>query len=109
MRRETAADIKIGGPVLHPVARHVLSVVLRMGLVAGPSALLGAADYYQLPNIKRVDHDLYRTAEVAIVTRSCLHLATGEEALLKYEGPGEYTIVWEDRSTCEVLRVLLLY
>ena len=42
------------------------------------------------------------------MTRSCLHLPTGEEALLKYEGPGEYTIVWEDSSTYEVLRVLLL-
>jgi hypothetical protein len=40
-----------------------------------------------------------RTAEVAIATRACLHLPTGE-ALLKYEGPGEYTIVWEDGSTC---------
>jgi hypothetical protein len=94
--------------MLHPLARNVLSVALRIGLLAGPSALLGAADYYQLPNIKRVDHDLYRTAEVAIVTVSCDHVSTGEEALLKYEGPGEYTIVWQDRSTCEVLRVLLL-
>jgi hypothetical protein len=55
-----------------------------------------------------VDQDLYRTAGVAIVTVSCLHVPSGEEALLKYDGPGEYTIVWQDRSTCEVLRVLLL-
>jgi hypothetical protein len=94
--------------MLHPLARKVLSVVLRLGLVAGPSALLGAGEYYQLPNIKWVDHDLYRTTGVAIVTVSCLHVPTGEEALLRYEGPGEYTIVWQDRSTCEVLRVLLL-
>ncbi len=33
----------------HPLARNVLSVALRIGLIAGPSALLGAADYYQLP------------------------------------------------------------
>jgi len=89
------------------LARNVLSVALGAGLLAGPS-LLAAADYYQLPNIKQVDHNLYRAAGVAIVTVSCLHVAAGEEALLKYEGPGEYTIVWQDRSTCEVLRVLLL-
>jgi len=94
--------------MLHPLARNVLSGVLRSWLVAGPAALLGAADYYQLPNIKRVENDLYRTAEVAIVTRSCHHLPNGEQALLKYEGPGEYAIVWQDKSTCEVLRVLLL-
>ena len=94
--------------MLHPLARKVLSAVLRIGLLAELSAFLGAGDYYQLPNIKWVDHDLYRSAGVAIVTVSCLHVPTGEEALLKYEGPGEYTIVWQDKSTCEVLRVLLL-
>jgi hypothetical protein len=67
-----------------------------------------AADYYQLPNIKRIDPDLYRAGKVVIVTTSCLHLTSGEEALLKYEGPGEYEIIWGDRSTCEVQRVLTL-
>ena len=41
-------------------------------------------------------------------TVACHHLPTAEEALLKYDGPGEYTIIWQDKSTCEVLRVLLL-
>jgi hypothetical protein len=94
--------------VLHSLACTVLSAVLRLALVVGPSVLLAAPDYYQLPNIKQVDHDLYRTAGVAIVTVSCLHVPTGEKALLKYDRPGEYTIIWADRSTCEVLRVLLL-
>ena len=94
--------------MLNRVARHFFSVILRIGMIAALPALLGAVDYYQLPNIKRVELNLYRTAEVAIVTRSCLHQPTGEKALLKYAGPGEYSIIWEDRSTCEVLRVLLL-
>ncbi len=67
-----------------------------------------AADYYQLPNIKRIEPDLYRAGKVVIVTTSCGHLTMGEEALLKYEGPGDYEIIWGDRSTCEVLRVLTL-
>jgi hypothetical protein len=67
-----------------------------------------AADYYQLPNIKRIDPDLYRAGKVVIVTSSCFHLASGEEALLKYDGPGEYQIIWGDHSTCEVQRVLAL-
>jgi hypothetical protein len=45
---------------------------------------------------------------VVIVTSSCLHMTSGEEALLKYEGPGEYEIIWGDHSTCEVQRVLSL-
>jgi hypothetical protein len=87
--------------------RNILSLAFGIALLAGPSAL-AAPDYYQLPNIKQVDHDLYRTVGLAIVTVSCLHVPTSEEALLKYEGPGEYTIIWQDKSTCEVLRVLLL-
>ena len=67
-----------------------------------------AADYYQLPNIKRIEPDLYRAGKVVIVTSSCFHLTGGEEALLKYEGPGEYKIIWDDHSTCEVQRVLTL-
>ena len=94
--------------MLNRVAHHVFPVILRIGLIAALPALLGATDYYQLPNIKRVDLDLYRTAEVAIVTRACVHQPTGEKAILKYDGPGDYSIIWEDSSTCEVLRVLLL-
>ena len=67
-----------------------------------------AADYYQLPNIKRIDPDLYRAGKVVIVTSSCRHLSAGEDALLKYEGPGDYEIIWDDRSTCEVQRVIAL-
>ncbi len=67
-----------------------------------------AADYYQLPNIKRIDLDLYRAGKVVIVTSSCRHLSAGEDALLKYAGPGDYEIIWHDRSTCEVQRVLAL-
>ena len=67
-----------------------------------------AADYYQIPNIKRIDSDLYQSAKVVIATSSCLHMTVGEEALLKYEGPGEYENLWSDRSTCEVKRVLTI-
>ena len=48
--------------------RNLLFFALRIVLLAGVPALLAAPDYYQLPNIKQVDHDLYRTTGVAIVT-----------------------------------------
>ena len=87
------------------VARQVLSLSLRVGLALGTAALAAGADYYKLPNIERIDRDLYRSAEVVIETRSCVHQPAGEEALLKYEGPGDYKIIWQDHSTCEVERV----
>jgi len=53
-----------------------------------PSALLfvllwGAeatttADYYQLPNIKRIEPDLSRAGKVVVVTNSCLHVTGGK-------------------------------
>ena len=82
--------------------------ILVLFLLLAVAVPIGAADYYQLPEIKRVDPDLYRSGKVVIVTRSCLHLTIGEEALLKYAGPGEYEIIWNDHSTCEVQRVLAL-
>jgi hypothetical protein len=86
---------------------RTLPILVLFVLVCG-AVTITAADYYQLPNIKRIDPDLYRAGKVVIVTSSCRHLTGGEEALLKYEGPGEYEIIWGDRSTCEVQRVLAL-
>jgi hypothetical protein len=64
--------------------------------------------YYALPGIERIGKNLYQSTKVIIETRACLHLPVDDEdALLKYLGPGEYEIVWEDRSTCEVERVTL--
>jgi hypothetical protein len=91
-----------------PVTRKVLSLGFRVVSVLGTAALIGAADYYKLPDIQRIGRDLYRSAEVVIETRSCLHRPEGEEALLKYAGPGDFEIVWRDNSTCTVQRVAVL-
>jgi hypothetical protein len=86
---------------------RTLSILAVFVLLCG-AIRSSAADYYQLPNIKRIDQNLYRSAKVVIVTDSCLHTTLGEKALLKYAGPGEYEIIWNDRTTCEVQRVLAL-
>ena len=88
--------------------RKALSLGIRVMFVAGTAAVSVAADYYKLPHIQRINRDLYRSADVLIETRSCLHGAAGEGALLKYEGPGDYAIIWEDSSTCQVQRVAIL-
>jgi hypothetical protein len=86
---------------------RTLPIQVLFVLLCGAVAMT-AADYYQLPNIKRIEPNLYRAGKVVIVTSSCLHVTSGEEALLKYDGPGEYEVIWGDRSTCEVQRVLNL-
>jgi len=86
---------------------RTLPILVLFVFLCGAGAT-SAADFYQLPNIKRIDPDLYRAGKVVIVTSSCLHVTSGEEALLKYYGPGEYEIIWGDHSTCDVQRVLTL-
>jgi hypothetical protein len=98
MANKAAADNRI---------MRTLPILALFVLLPG-AVVTTAADYYQLPNIKRIDPDLYRAGSVVIVTSSCLHLTGGEEALLKYDGPGEYEIIWGDHSTCEVQRVFTL-
>ena len=72
-------------------------------------AVACAAEYYKLPGTKRLDKDLYRSGKTLIETRYCYHYAYGEDALLKYEGSGQYSgskIIWDDDSTCDVKRVI---
>ena len=95
------------GPATDNLNMRTMPILVLFVLLGGAVATT-AADYYQLPNIKRIDPDLYRAGKVVIVTTSCLHVTSGEEALLKYNGPGEYEIIWGDQSTCEVQRILTL-
>ncbi len=74
----------------------------------GIAAPVEAADYYNLPDIKLLEKDLYQSSTVILETRSCRHRAAGEQALLKYEGPGKYQIIWEDHSICDVEKVVAL-
>jgi len=84
-----------------------LSILALSALFAG-AATTKTADYYKLPGIERIGTNLYQSSKAIIETRACVHLPVDDEdALLKYLGPQEYEIVWEDRSTCEVQRVTL--
>jgi len=94
-------------PATDNLNMRTLPILVLLVLIGG-AAPTTAADYYQLPNIKRIEPDLYRAGKVVIVTTACGHLTIGEQALLKYEGPGDYEIIWGDHSTCAVLRVLTL-
>jgi hypothetical protein len=87
-----------------------LKILSRAAVLFGLfSIFLVAADYYKLPSTRRIDKDLYRSGKILIETRYCYHYTYGEDAILKYEGPGEFsgsTIIWDDDSTCEVKAVV---
>jgi hypothetical protein len=86
---------------------RIVSILALSALFAG-AVPTKTEDYYKLPSIERIGKNLYQSTKVIIETRACLHLPVDDEdALLKYLGPGQYEIVWEDRSTCEVQRVTL--
>ena len=86
---------------------RIVSILVLSALCAG-AVPTKTGDYYKLPSIERIGKNLYQSAKAVIETRACLHLPVDDEdALLKYLGPEQYEIVWEDRSTCEVQKVTL--
>ena len=86
---------------------RILSVLALSALFAGATPTK-TSDYYKLPSIERIGKNLYQSAKAIIETHACRHQPVDDEdALLKYLGPEEYEIVWEDHSTCEVQRVTL--
>jgi len=86
---------------------RVVSILALSAVFAG-AVPAKTEDYYKLPGIERIGKNLYQSTKVIIETHACVHQPVDDEdALLKYLGPGEYEIVWEDRSTCEVQRVTL--
>jgi hypothetical protein len=75
----------------------------------GLSARLPASDYYKLENVTRLDHDLYRSRTLLIMTKYCYHFCYGEAAILKYVGTGDNSgskLIWDDGSNCEVKKLL---
>ena len=86
------------------------SRVLAVGvLFASLGGILLATDYYKLPGTKRIEANLYRSEKTLIETRNCYHYTYGEDAVLKYEGSGEYSgskIIWKDDTTCEVKKLV---
>ena len=86
---------------------RIVSTLALSALFAG-GVPTKTADYYTLPSIERIGKNLYQSTKVIIETRACSHMPVDDEdALLKYVGPVEYEIVWEDLLTCEVERVTL--
>jgi hypothetical protein len=86
---------------------RIMSVLALSALFAGATPTK-TSDYYKLPSIERIGKNLYQSPTAIVETHACLHQPVDEEdALLKILGPGQYEIVWEDLSTCEVQRVAL--
>ena len=82
--------------------------ILALGALFAGTVPAKMGDYYKLPAIEQIGKNLYQSAKAIVETRACLHQPVDEEdALLKYLGPDEYEILWEDHSTCEVQRVTL--
>ena len=92
-----------------PLRRGVGLALLATPVLLSLRGDLMATDYYKLPATRRIDKDLYRSGQLLIETRFCFHLTIGEDAILKYEGSGDFSgsmIIWQDDSTCDVKRVI---
>jgi len=81
-----------------------------LGFLLLAAAPLAATDYYKLDGIKKIDQDLYKSGKVLVETRFCFHITVGEDAILKYEGEGEFSgskVIWADETTCDVKKVIV--
>ncbi len=86
---------------------RIVSILVLSTLFAG-AVPAKTGNYYKLPSIERIGKNLYQSDKAIVETHACLHQPVDDEdALLKYLGPEEYEIVWEDHTTCEVQRVTL--
>jgi hypothetical protein len=86
---------------------RLVSILALSALFAGATPTK-TSDYYKLPSIERIGTNLYQSKKAIVETHACVHQPVDDEdALLKYLGPEKYEIVWEDRSTCQVLKVTL--
>ena len=88
---------------------RIVSILALSALFAGAvPTKTNTDDYHKLPGIERIGKNLYQSAKAIVETHACIHQPVDDEdALLKYLGPEEYEILWEDHSTCEVQRVTL--
>ena len=81
-------------------------VLISLAGEAGPAK---AADYWTTsPTSSSRERICTRLRKLSLKRDSVFTGALGEQALLKYEGPGKYQIIWEDHSTCEVEKVVAL-
>lgn len=74
-------------------------------LTAPAEGIVGAeADFYELTMVRRLDDNLYRSAEnIYIETQYCYHFPAYGDAILKWEGEyGDNKIYWDDDSSCGV-------
>ena len=73
--------------------------------VLSTASTASAAEFYKLENLRRSSQDTYVTDTHVIKTRYCYEYAHGEQATLKWNGPGEYVgnkLVFRSGNACDV-------
>jgi hypothetical protein len=71
-------------------------------------ALASATEFFKLEYLKRSSDNTYTTRTHVIKTRYCYEYTYGEDALLKWVGPGEYSgnqLIFRSGTVCDVKAV----
>jgi len=90
------------------VGKGWAAAVVLLITVTGALGPVHAAEYFKV-QVTRVSQDLYKTAEgFFIKTRYCYEYSFGEDAILKWDGPGYAgsELIFVNGGKCDVDRVL---
>ena len=81
------------------------AAVIIVAVVLGIASTASAAEFYKLENLRRSSQDTYVTDTHVIKTRYCHQYTYGEQATLKWNGPGEYVgnkLIFRNGNACDV-------
>ena len=88
--------------------RNWAALVALLAIACLPVGASG--DYYKLEGIRRIDSNLYSatsgSTKLIIETKYCYEYAYGEDGILKYDPPSDSKIIFDDNSTCDVVKVM---
>lgn len=79
--------------------KYICSFVLVAAVLVG--------EYYKLPNVRRIEQDLYKSGNLYLQTQYCYYYAYGEDAILYWEFQGSISnkIIWKNGGKCDVKKI----
>jgi len=81
------------------------ATIVFIAAVLSTVSTASATEFYKLENLRRLSQDTYVTDTHVIKTRYCYEYAYGEQAALKWNGPGEYVgnkLIFQNGNACDV-------
>jgi hypothetical protein len=86
---------------------YMIKKIALLVLIVVSLATFAWAEFYKVHDLRKIDSNLYhsRIDHVIIKTQLCLHLAVGEDAVVKWDGSNGKIFWDDDDESCEVVGI----